>query len=300
MPHGTSTARESLARALCATTIHRQLKLPADLAEQLLNPDDEVLLALPGIPDEKPKVVLVTAREVVFGRWNAVGRAPTEVTRKRAVPAGDVRGASYTPGMNYKVETQVDSARDLSLIPCTVEDGIRFAHALHTLATTGRLPSPLPPAEVIAARHADGLCSPDNDENRVRAEWDRALLATTALWNCTAVHSGPALGWLQPGEHTFLVLLGQVVISTEFLAATDRRILRGSAPGSRLKEHPASEVARAVYDEGWLKDTAKVEMRDGTTLTLDAVNPLEGLEFVDALNTLVSTGALPPELQPFR
>ena len=41
-------------------------------------------------------------------------------------------------------------------------------------------------------------------------------------------------------------------------------------------------------------------MHDGSTLKIRANNSLEGQEFVDALNTLITTGALPPELQPFR
>lgn len=300
MPHGTSHARQSLARALSTTTIHRRLLLPEDLADHLLAPDDDVLLALPGIPDNRPRIILVTREEVILGRWNAEGRAPKDVTRKRAIPARDVRGASFRPGMYLDVEIDVRSARDLAIEPCTAEDGIRFAHGLQSLAETGQIPEPMAPAEVVHALHAWGEYSPDSPETRVRAAWDRALMGTVALWNCEEVHSGPALGWLQPGEHTLLVLLGQTGISTEYLAVTDRRIFRGSAPGRRTKERPPTDVREAVYDEGRFKDVVRVQMHDGSSLTLDAINPHEGREFVDALNTLIATGTLPPELLPFR
>lgn len=206
----------------------------------------------------------------------------------------------YRPGLNYPVEIRSDGARKLSLQPCTVEDAIRFTHALHTLATTGQLAPPMQPAEVVAARHAQGDYSPDDSEGRVRAAWDRALLATTKLWICTAIHSGPALGWLHPGEHTLLLLVGSTGISNEYLAVTDLRVFRGSAPGRKTKDHAPGNVRQAVLVKGWLTDAVKVEMHDGSSLKLTNVDPDEGAEFVDALNTLVATGSLPRELLPFR
>ena len=301
MSEAINGARESLARALSGTTIHRRLLLPEDLADHLLAPDDAVLLALPSVPDDKPRIVLVTREEVVLGQWNAAGRTPKQVTRKRAVPVRDVRGVSYRPGLYHGVEIAVRSARGLSIEPCTAEDGIRFAHGLRGLATSGQVAAPMTPADVTRALHATGTYSPDSVENRMRAAWDRAVAATTNLWNCEAIHSGPALRWLQPGEHTFLVLVGQTGISNEFLAATDRRVLRGSAPGRRMKDWPAAEVRGAVFDEGRFKDVVRIEMHDGSSVKLDGgIDPIEGREFVDALNTLVATGSLPQELQPFR
>lgn len=274
--------------------------MPENIADKLLAPEDEVLLALPGIPEEKPKIILVTHQEVVLGRWNAAGRSPKGITRRRAVAARDVRGASYIPGLYYKVEIAVSSARNLSIEPCSFEDGLRFAHALQTLARTGRVPPPMAPADVVSARHVQGTYSPDSVESRMRAAWDGALLGTPALWNCEEVHSGPALGWLQPGEHTLLVLLGQTGVSTEYLAVTDRRVMRGSAPGRRVQERSPAEVSAAVFDEGRFKDVVRIEMHDGTSLELDAVGAEQGREFADALNALVATGSLPTQLLPFR
>src|SRR5699024_3512157 len=122
MLHGTTPARASLARALSTTTIHRRMLLPEDLADHLLADEDEVLLALPGIPDDAPSIILVTTREVVLGRWKAVGRAAKGVTRKRAVPAGDIGGADYRPGLYHTLTIAVRSGRDLSIEPCTAED----------------------------------------------------------------------------------------------------------------------------------------------------------------------------------
>lgn len=274
--------------------------MPEDIADQLLDPDEEVLLALPGIPDDKPRIVLVTRDEVILGRWNAVGYAPKDIKRKRAVPTGDVRGASYRPGLYYKVEIDVRSAWDLSIEPCTVEDGIRFAHALQALATTGEVPPPLPPADVVAARHARGTYSPDSVENRMRAAWDRAILASRHLWNCEEVHSGPALGWLYPGEHTFLVLIDPVEVSTAYLAVTDRRVMWGRAPGQRTKDRAPADVREAVYEKRFFRDVVRIKMHDGSSLKLSPKNSDEGHEFVDALNTLLATGSLPQELLPFR
>lgn len=278
MPHGTSHARRSLARALFTTTIHRRLLLPQALADHLLAPEDEVLLALPGVPGDKPRIILVTREEVILGRWNALGRAPKDVMRKRAVPTSDVRGASYRPGLSDKVEIDVRAARDLAIEPCTAEDGIRFTHGLEALATTGQVPAPMPPEDVVAARHhTRGYYSPDSPENRTRAAWNRALMGTAALWNCEAIHGGNlSLGWLQPGEHTLLVLVGQTGISNKYLAVTDRRVLQGSAPGSRTKERPPTDLREAVYDEGRFKDVVRVQMHDGSSLTLDSINPHEG------------------------
>ena len=300
MSRGTSRARESLARALSTTTIHRRLLLPEDLTDHLLGPDDDVLLALPSVPAHQPRIVLVTREEVVLGRWDAGGSVPKKVMRKRVVSTRDLRGASYRPGLHAKLRIDVRSARDLAIEPCTAEDGIRFEQGLQSLATTGQVPAPMAPADVVHALHARGDYSPDSPENRVRAAWDRALRATTDLWNCEPIHSGPALGWLLPEEHTLLVLVGQTGISNEYLAATDRRVLRGRAPGGRVKDRPAADVRGAVFDEGRFKDVVRVELRDGSSLSLDGIDPNEGREFVDALNSLVATGSLPQELLPFR
>src|SRR5699024_4813270 len=113
--------------------------------------------------------------------------------------------------------------------------------------------------------------------------------------------SGPALGWLHPGEHTYLVLVGTAGVATDYLAVTDRRDLRGGAPGLRTDDRAPVHLREAVNGCGFLSDTVRIEMHDGSALTLKGgIRPLEGTEFVDALSTLVATGSLPPELRPFR
>src|SRR5699024_5218799 len=175
MPHATSPAQESLERALSTTTIRRELMLPQDLADHLLEPQDDVLLALPSLPGDRGRILLVTHQEVILGQWNAEGTAPTQITRKRTVPAQDVRGVSYRPGMYHDVDIDV-RGRDLSLEPCTAEDAIRFAYALDALATTGRIPSPLSPAEVDTALHATGNTAQEGPaEARQRSAWDRRV-----------------------------------------------------------------------------------------------------------------------------
>src|SRR5699024_3738858 len=165
---------------------------------------------------------------------------------------------------NLRLDRQVTAERvdivvrvhDLSLELCTAEDAIRFTHALDTLATTGRIPPPLSPAEVDTALHATGNYAQDGPvEARMRSAWDRALMGTRALWNCEEVHSGPALGWLHPGEHTYLVLVGTAGVATDYLAVTDRRVFRGSAPGRRTDDRAPVQVREAVYDSGFLSDT---------------------------------------------
>lgn len=138
------------------------------------------------------------------------------------------------------------------------------------------------PAEVVAARHAQGDYSPDDSEGRVRAAWDRALLTTTKLWICTAVHSGSTLGWWHPGEHTRLLLVGSTGISNEYLAVTGLRVFLGSAPGRKTKDHAPGNVRQAVFVKGFLTDAVRVEMHDGSWLKLTNVDPDEGAEFVDA------------------
>lgn len=59
-------------------------------------------------------------------------------------------------------------------------------------------------------------------------------------------------------------------------------------------------MRQAVFVKGFLTDAVRVEMHDGSWLKLTNVDPDEGAEFVDALNTLVATGSLPLELLPFR
>lgn len=300
MPHGTSLARQSLATALATTTIRRRLLMPEDLADHLLDPDDDVLLALPGVPDDTARILLVTREELVLGQWRAAGSSAKDITQKREVPAPDVRGASYFPGLGRDVRIDVLSARDLSIQPCTAEDGIRFTHALHALATTGQAPPPMTPADVTSALHAAGTYAPDTVENRMCAAWDRALMGTTSLSGCREIHSGTALTWLHPGEHTFLVLPGPSGNSTEYLAVTDQRVLWGRAPGRHLKERRPADVREAVYDTGFFSDTVRIEMHDGSSLKLDVRHTQEGHEFVDALNTLIATGSLPTELLAFR
>ena len=96
------------------------------------------------------------------------------------------------------------------------------------------------------------------------------------------------------------MLVGTAGVKTDYLAVTDRRIFRGSAPGRRTDDRAPAQVREAVYDEGFLSDTVRVEMHEGSDLSLKGgFGPLEGREFVDALNTLVATGSLPRELLPF-
>lgn len=97
MTRSTSTARESLARALSLTTVHRRLMVPDDLADHLLEPDDEVLLALPGVPGDTGQILLVTAKEVVLAQWDAEGDAPRKLKRKREASAVDVASVTYRP-----------------------------------------------------------------------------------------------------------------------------------------------------------------------------------------------------------
>src|SRR5699024_2086746 len=232
---------------------------------------------------------LVTREEVILGQWNAEGTAPKQITRKRSVPAQEVRGVSYRPGMYHDVDIDV-RGRDLSLEPCTAEDAIRFTHALDTLATTGRIPPPLSPAEVDTALHATGNYAQDGPvEARMRSAWDRALMGTRALWNGEEVHSGPALGWLRPGEHTYLVRAGPARAATACLAARGRPVSGGSAPGRRTADRAPVQVREAVYASCFLRDTGRIETHEGSALTLKGgIRPLEGTEFVDALNTLVA------------
>src|SRR5699024_6528940 len=141
--------------------------------------------------------------------------------------------------------------RDRSPDPRTAEDALPLTHALDPLATAGRLPPPLSPAEVDTALHATGNYAQDGPvEARMRSAWGRALMGTRALWNCEEVHSAPALGWLHPGEHTYLVLVGTAGVATDYLAVTDRRVFRGSAPGRRTDGRAPVQVREAVYDSG--------------------------------------------------
>src|SRR5699024_12741569 len=108
-------------------------------------------------------------------------------------------------------------------------------------------------------------------------------------------------GGRPPGAHPCRARVGPAGPATASLAVTDRRAFRGSAPGRRTDDRAPVQVREAVYASGFLSDTVRIEMHEGSALTLKGgIRPLEGTEFVDALNTLVATGSLPPELRPFR
>lgn len=104
----------------------------------VLEPDEEVILALPGVAGEFPDVLIVSDRRVVLAK--VAGPLKRAKIRQEA-PASAVTGISYRPGVFSRVKIHVDGQRDIAMMPHKKKDAERFAREMEELLRTGQRPS---------------------------------------------------------------------------------------------------------------------------------------------------------------
>lgn len=129
-------ARMSYATALNRNELYATPALSRDIP-LVLNDDDEVLMALPGVASEFPKVLIVTGDRLIKAK---VAGPIKKAAVLREVPASQVTGVSYRPGIFTRIHVDVAGARKITMVPHTKTDAERFTRELTHLLNTGRRP----------------------------------------------------------------------------------------------------------------------------------------------------------------
>ncbi len=128
-----STCSSALSRNELFATPGLHLDIPI-----VLEPDEDVFLALPGVAAKFPNVLIVTASRVLLAK---VAGPFKRATVRRKAPASSVRGVSYRPALFTRVHIQVQGKRDIKMLPHSSEDAERFTREMEELLRTGRRPS---------------------------------------------------------------------------------------------------------------------------------------------------------------
>lgn len=104
---------------------------------KILDSEEEVLLALPGVAGRFPDVMIAPVRRLLVAK---VTGGIKGVKLGREVFANQITGVSYRPGLFTRVKIHVHGARDIAMIPNRRVDAERFVHSFDCLLRTGRLP----------------------------------------------------------------------------------------------------------------------------------------------------------------
>jgi hypothetical protein len=104
----------------------------------LLHLEEEVLLVLPGVAGDFPDVMIATAARFLL----ASVAGPLKKSKiKREVPAAQVTGVAYRPGLLSRMRVTPAGGRDITMVPNRRADAERFAHEFDHLIRTGTLPA---------------------------------------------------------------------------------------------------------------------------------------------------------------
>ncbi|MDN5685757.1 MAG: hypothetical protein L0G94_03605 [Brachybacterium sp.] len=132
----TSRASMSYATALNRNELFSSPGLRRDVPKAL-DPQEEVLLAVPGVAGDYPDVMIATVRRLMVAK---VTGGLTGVKIKKEAHADQITGITYRPGIFSRVKIQVQGARDIAMMPNRKADAERFAQAFEHLLRTGHLP----------------------------------------------------------------------------------------------------------------------------------------------------------------
>ncbi|NYF98772.1 hypothetical protein [Janibacter cremeus] len=100
----------------------------------LLDPEEEVLLVLPGVAGQFPDVLIVIRQRALLAK---VTGWFSRVKIKREAPLGRIRGIAYSGWLFARVKLEVDGGRDLTLVPNRRADAWRFVESFEHLLQTG-------------------------------------------------------------------------------------------------------------------------------------------------------------------
>lgn len=129
-------AQMTYATALNRNELYATPALSRDIP-RVLRDDDEVLLALPGVASDFPKVFIVTRDRFIKAKVSGPIRKAAIL---REVPASQVTAVRFKPGIFTRIHVQVSGGRDIAMLPHTKEDTQRFVEEFSHLLRTGRLP----------------------------------------------------------------------------------------------------------------------------------------------------------------
>lgn len=104
---------------------------------KVLDPEEEVLLVLPGVAGRFPNVMIATVRQLLVAKVTG-GIKGSKISRE--VRADQVTGIAYRPGLFSRVKVRVGVGRDLAMMPNREADAERFAQSFDQLLRTGHLP----------------------------------------------------------------------------------------------------------------------------------------------------------------
>lgn len=132
-----SRAAMTYATALNRNELFESPGLRRDIPS-LLHPEEEVLLVLPGVAGDFPDVMIATASRFLLA---SVAGPLKKAKLKREIPAAEVTGVRYRPGLFSRMRVSPASGREIAMVPNRKVDAERFAHEFSHLIRTGSLPS---------------------------------------------------------------------------------------------------------------------------------------------------------------
>lgn len=132
----TSRSAMTYGTALNRNTLYATPGLARDIP-RVLEPDEEVLLVLPGVAGDYPDVMIATARRFLIA---AVAGPIKKAKIKKQVPAAEVTGVEYQPGLLSRVKVSTTSGT-MKMMPNAKADAERFARELDHLLRMGELPA---------------------------------------------------------------------------------------------------------------------------------------------------------------
>lgn len=103
----------------------------------VLEPGETVLLALPAVASDTPKVLMVTNHRVVLAKIKGLlSRARV----LRSEPPARVRGIRFRGRVLSLLTVRIDGARNIRLMPHRAKDASRFTEEFEQLIRTGQMP----------------------------------------------------------------------------------------------------------------------------------------------------------------
>lgn len=104
----------------------------------VLEPGETVLLALPAVASDTPKVLMVTTARVVLAQLKGL-RNRARVLRSE--PSSHVRGVRFRGRTLSLLTVHIEGSRDVRMMPHRAKDASRFAEEFEHLIRTGRMPA---------------------------------------------------------------------------------------------------------------------------------------------------------------
>ncbi|MBP1326166.1 hypothetical protein JOF28_001398 [Leucobacter exalbidus] len=133
----TTRAAMTYATALNRNELYESPGLRRDIPK-VLHPEEEVLLALPGVAGDFPFVMIVTDSRFILARVAGIFKG-SKISRQ--VPLAEVVGVRYRPWLFAMMKVDTASRRAFRMMPQNNADAERFARDLEHLIQFGSLPA---------------------------------------------------------------------------------------------------------------------------------------------------------------